>query len=390
METNQNWSKFASLFANMVFGSWYLLVGGLLATSLPLVKVIVVLLLGNLLASFLFFLIGNIGFKKRQSTYEIAEPVFGQYGSRYLISILLVFARIGWVAVRAELGGLAISQISGLPNYVGITIFTVLLILATIGTFKKLSFYGFIALLSTILLSVFGLNAVFNNLSISKIFEYFPAKQISLWQGINIVLISKISFGAIVPDFFQKAKSKGDVFWGSFMGFLPAGLVAGTIGAILTITTGTYDLVAILTRLNLPLLGFLFLALSSFAPATLYPTGVGISSIVNKKTEAMRKIGTALAGLIGMSFAFFGIVARLTGFLNLLGIVFAPIFGVVFVEYYFKKNKLKTGKFNLAGLSSWLIGAVVVYLTTNFLPFGVASINGVIISALLYYFQSGL
>ena len=104
----------------------------------------------------------------------------------------------------------------------------------------------------------------------------------------------------------------------------------------------------------------------------------------------MRKIGTALAGLIGMSFAFFGIVARLTGFLNLLGIVFAPIFGVVFVEYYFKKNKLKTGKFNLAGLSSWLIGAVVVYLTTNFLPFGVASINGVIISALLYYFQSGL
>src|SRR3990167_10021510 len=215
METNQNWSKFASLFANMVFGSWYLLVGGLLATSLPLVKVIAVLLLGNLLASFLFFLIGNIGMKKRQSTYEIAEPVFGEYRSRYLISILLVFARIGWVAVRAELGGLAISKMSGLPNYVGITIFTVLLILATIGTFKKLSFYGFIALLSTILLSVFGLNAVFNHLSIAKYLSIFPAKQISLWQGINIVLISKISFGAIVPDFFQKAKSKGDVFWGS-------------------------------------------------------------------------------------------------------------------------------------------------------------------------------
>ena len=39
------------------------------------------------------------------------------------------------------------------------------------------------------------------------------------------------------------------------MGFLPAGLVSGAIGAILTINTGNYDFVAGLTTVKLPLLG---------------------------------------------------------------------------------------------------------------------------------------
>ena len=46
-----------------------------------------------------------------------------------------------------------------------------------------------------------------------------------LLVGINVVIISKISFGAIVPDFFNKAKSARDVFLGSFVGFIPAGMM---------------------------------------------------------------------------------------------------------------------------------------------------------------------
>lgn len=385
MEANERWQKFASLFANMVFGSWYFLIGGLLATHLPLRDVVLALLLGNILVSILFYAIGVLGFLERKPTYEIAKPAFGEYGSRFLISLLLVFARIGWVAVRAQLGGFALSMLLGIPAAAGIVLFTAALILATIGSFTKLSLYGLLALAGTVLLSFVGLQAVFQHWNMNIILSYRPSDPFSLSQAINLILISKISFGAIVPDFFQKAKTKRDVFWGSVMGFLPSGLIAGTIGAMLTIVTGSYDLVEILRQLSLPGLAFLFLAVSSFAPATLFPTGVGIASILNKPTESVKRIGVVVAGIMGAAIAFFGIVQRLSGFLNFLGTAFAPIFGVLFVEYYLKASSGRTKKVRAAGVISWAIGAVVVYVTTQVFPVGVASVNGMAVSALLYY-----
>lgn len=385
MEPNERWPKFASLFANMMFGSWYLLIGGLLATHLPLIMVVLALLVGNIIASLLFFAVGLIGFSQRTSTYEIAKSAFGDYGSRFLITILLVLARIGWVAVRAELGGVALSKLLGVSPIIGMVIFVTLLVLATTGSFKNLSRFGLLALLGTVLLSVVGLDAVFRHWSIQGVFSYIPNQPISFWEAINIILISKISFGTIVPDFFQKARSKADVFWGSVVGFLPTGLIAGTIGATLTIVAGTYNLVTILDNLNLPLLAYLFLAISSFAPATIYPTGIGFASIVGKQDDWIKKFGVVLAGLVGLSLAYFGIVGRLGTFLNFLGISFTPIIGVLLVDHYGIRHKQKASRINVAGLVSWVVGATISYLTSSIVPFGTASLNGLAASGVMYY-----
>ena len=195
---------------------------------------------------------------------------------------------------------------------------------------------------------------------------------VSILFGINVVLISKISFGAIVPDFFQKVKTTKDVLLGSFIGFVPAGLIAGTIGAVLTISTGTYDIVKILGILNLSFLAYLFLSVSSFAPATIYPAGVGIASILNKNDERSRVVGTIIAGAIGTFLAFFNMLDKFTQFLNILGIAFAPIMGVMLTDYYIIKNSSNIKIIKLSGLFSWLIGAVVVYITSDIFTFGIA------------------
>ena len=193
MQQDKTWKNIAPLFANMIFGSWYLLVGGLLALHMSLLNVVITLLIGNVLAAFLFFLVGNIGSKLRLSTYEIAKSSFGKYGSRFLITVLLVAARIGWVAVRAELGGLALAYILGIPNSIGIIIFAVALIIATIGSFKNLSIYGWIALACTIGLSIIGLSTIFQNYQINSALVNNQASTWSIFTGINVVLISKIS-----------------------------------------------------------------------------------------------------------------------------------------------------------------------------------------------------
>ncbi|MBD3280539.1 hypothetical protein GF389_03380 [Candidatus Dojkabacteria bacterium] len=392
MSKYKSWKSIAPLFANMMFGSWYMLVGGLLVLHMDLATTILTLFLGNIIAATLFYSVGLTGLNLRTSTYEIAKRSFGEYGSRFLISVFLVLARIGWVGVRAELGGLALAEVFGIPKLFGVAAFTIALIATTIGSFKKLSLYGWIALVATALMAVLGLSKVFAEWNLNDVFDYSPDDNWTILVGINVVIISKISFGAIVPDFFNKAKSARDVFLGSLMGFIPAGMIAGSIGAILTITTGTYDLVEVLNKLNLSFLAFSFLAVSSFAPATLFPAGVGLASIFDKKGERARQIGTIVAGLGGFALSMFGMLDKFAEFLNVLGIAFAPILGVILVEYYLLKTKtnpstgsgLGNKKIDAAGLISWLLGAATVYLSSDVYEVGIACLNGLMISGITY------
>ena len=61
----------------MMFGSWYMLVGGLLVLHMDLKTTILTLFLGNALAATLFYFVGLTGLNLRTSTYEIAKRSFG-------------------------------------------------------------------------------------------------------------------------------------------------------------------------------------------------------------------------------------------------------------------------------------------------------------------------
>lgn len=75
--------------------------------------------------------------------------------------------------------------------------------------------------------------------------------------------------------------------------------------------------------------------------------------------------------------------------MNVLGIAFASILGVTLTEYYLlnpnKKAKAKTPKIDPTGLASWLIGALVVYASSEMYEIGIACLNGLVVSGVVYF-----
>ena len=91
--------------------------------------------------------------------------------------------------------------------------------------------------------------------------------------------------------------------------------------------------------------------------------------------------------MIGMGLSMFGMLDRFAEFLNVLGIAFAGVLGVILTEYYFLKAKGKSNKpqkIDLVGVASWLIGALVVYASSEVYEVGIACLNGLVISGIFY------
>ena len=74
-------------------------------------------------------------------------------------------------------------------------------------------------------------------------------------------------------------------------------------------------------------------------------------------------------GIMATMLAVFGIYNQFVGFLNLLGIIIAPVGGIYTSEFYVIKEKFTNSneynqKTNLSAICAWIIGIIITYMAT--------------------------
>lgn len=421
-EQREGWWSITMVWAGAMICVSCLMVGGVLGSSLTLGQCVLSVIIGYSIIAAYMSLIGMQGCDLGLPTAVMASGSLGEKGAKYIISVLLAIACIGWFGVQSATCGLSFSamfaEIFGLniPVPVSIIFWGVIMLLTACYGFKGLKILNIIAVPLLLIVCVYGLIlAITKNDGMSILSGYEPAVNMGLVFGINFTIATFALGGVISGDYCRFAKSRADVVKSSILGVIPAGFVIMMIGAILTIVTGVYDISQVFISFGSMVLGILgLLALVSGTWTTnvtnAYTGGISLSVLLGL-TESKSKTATAIAGAVGIIVALIGATAAagfytlFQSFLSLLCAIIPPLAGTMIADYWIvgkgkKENfTIKTGIY-APGLAAFLLGVIAAAITggtfATYLPkmveklpflnvsFFVGPINGIIVSLVAY------
>lgn len=421
-EQRQSWLSIAAIWAGGMICVPCLMIGGVLSGGgLSMPEIILSILIGyGLICAYMIF-IGMQACDTGLPVSVLAAGALGEKGSRYIISILLTIACVGWFGIQSATCGTAFASM--LASMMGITagttikavcsiIWGIIMLATACAGFKGLKWLNYIAVPLLVVVCLYGLIAgIVKNNGAQAIAAYAPETSAGLVFGISMVVASFALGGVISADYCRYAKSRSDVVKSSIVGVIPAGLFMLVTGALMSIVTGEYDISSILASLGVPFLGLVALVLATWTTnvTNAYSGGLALSNLLGFD-ESKFTITTGIAGAIGTLLAAIGLLDAFQGFLSLMSGLIPPLAGVIIASYWVigkgqKENfKIKSG-FSTVGVISFLVGAVFACITggtfANFpglvtaipllnVPFFVGPVNGIIVSLLLYVVLSKL
>lgn len=187
------------------------------------------------------------------------------------------------------------------------------------------------------------------------------------WAATDTVVGAAISFAPLAADYTRHSRSQKAAFSGAFIGYSVTQILCYGIGllALLTVARNPNDIYGAFIAVPAGSAAFAVLALRELDQsfANVYSTAV---SVQNLRPLADRRV---LAGAIALATTALALVVNISdyeNFLDLLGSVFVPLFGVFVVDFFI----VSRGRWDLTGrrrtgwamLVPWACGFVTYQL----------------------------
>jgi cytosine permease len=396
-DQRQSWISLAAVWIGAMVCIPCLMIGGDLSMGFPIAGSLISCAIGyGIICAYMCFM-GMQGCDTGVPTAVMAGNALGEMGARFLISLLLAVACIGWFGVQASVCGSSFSSMiaamTGLaiPNVVSSIFWGIVMLLTAMFGYNAVKYLNYIAVPALILVLLYALYAaLIRNNGIAAILAYRPSQPMTLVAGINLAVATFAVGGVISADFSRYAKNRKDVIKSNIVGVFPSGLVVILIGASCSIAAGEYDITKILTGLGLPAFGLIALILATWTTnvTNAYSGGIAVSKVLGFGEDKF-KITTGIAGVIGTVLGALGIIDRFTTFLSIITSFIPPVAGVVIAAYWIigkgkKENFTIVPGVNWAGMIAFVLGAAAAFITANVVPFFIAPVNGIIIAIIVY------
>lgn len=406
-EERQSWVSIALVWIGSMICVPSLMVGGMLGTGLTLWQCVLAIVAGYAIICVYMSFMGMQGCDTGLPTAVMASGALGEKGAKYVISVILAIACIGWFGIQAAVCGSSFSsmfaEITGVnvPVWLSSIIWGIIMVLTACFGFSGLKWLNKIAVPLLLVVCIYTIIDVLSGGGSAKLAGYAPAAPMSMVTAISTTVATFAVGGAISGDYCRFAKNRGDVIKSSVVGVLPSGLAMLLIGAVLAIATGSYDISVVLSSAGLPVIGLIALILATWTTnvANAYSGGLSLSILLGQD-EKKSRLTTGIAGTVGTVLAAVGILNSFQGFLSLLTAFVPPLVGTLIADYWIinrgDKNKFEIRPgFYAPGMISFFCGAFVACLTggtfTSFpalaslyVPFFIGPVNGIIVSMLVY------
>lgn len=416
--------------ANANNGTWY--VGGVVAAT-SFLPALYVTALANPIAYVVMALIGFIGFRVGVSTMALTRPAFGVKGSM-LPTLLNTTQFIGWTAVNTFIAAISISfickELFGWPALgepggnttmlISIVVMSILHLISIATGHHSVKVVERIGVGLVILLAIWETVVVFQQVTLSQIMAWRPPADKVMPFGSAMDIMAAFSLGWVpaIAEFTRYCKTKTASTWVPMLGaniglfwFSIVGLVV-TIGA--AVATGTYDPnnsdpSTLVNKLGLGMVAFLVIIITSTTANAINLMAAGISlTNISPKIKAIPALWgvTFVAAVVTAIPLYLGsFLHSFILFLDYIGMVFGPIFGIIIVDYYliakghYDPAEMDTvdgkywfsGGFHWTALFIWGIG-VVTFLALREHPLFTDSIGAtypvMVLTAILYYAAS--
>ena len=416
-EQRQSWLSIAAVWAGGMICVPCLMIGGVLSQGgLSLWEIVISILIGYGLICLYMIFVGMQACDTGLPVAVMAEGALGKQGARYIISVLLTIACVGWFGIQSATCGQAFASMTatmlglGTPSTATVAVCSIvwgiIMLVTACAGFKGLKWLNYVAVPLLVIVCLYGLVAgIVAHDGGEAIAAYAPAQSAGLVYGISMVVASFALGGVISADYCRFAKSRADVVKSSIVGVIPAGLFMLLTGALMSIVTGQYDISAILVSLGVPFLGLIALVLATWTTnvTNAYSGGLALSNLLGFD-ESKFKITTGVSGAIGTLLAAFGLLNAFQGFLSLMSALIPPLAGVIIAAYWIvgrgkKERFTRRGGFYAPGVIAFIVGALVACITggtfANFpslvaaapwlnTPFFVGPVNGIVVSLICY------
>lgn len=335
----------------------YPLTGG---AALSLTAAFVALLVGTVLGTAGVVLAAVPGTRTGQPAMVLLRGLFGARLSG-LPTVLNVVQLIGWTTFELVTISTAMQQIAGGPRWPYVVAggaLTTLLALRPLGWIRLLRRYVTVAVVIALVY-----------LGVQLLRSPLPALGHGTWHGFWIAVDSvvgvTVSWVPVAADYTRHSRSVRDTVVGAFLGYSVTQIACYLIGLIALVTvakTGDpHQMFGAFMAVPVGTLAFSVLAIrevdQSFVDT--YSTAV---SLQNLRPRWDRRILAAVLGALATVLALVLNIADYQNFLLLIASVFAPLLGVLAVDYYL----LNRGRWDLGEdaparwvmLLPWLAGFV--------------------------------
>lgn len=318
---------------------------------LGMAKGFVAIVTGHLIGCGLLFLAGLIGGRSGRSAMETVKMSFGQKGGLFF-AVLNILQLAGWTAIMIYDGALAVGGIFPAGQWVwclvigGLILIWILIGVTNLGWLNRLSMAALFLL--TLVLSgvIFGSGT--------------PAgkdlgETMTFGAAVELAVAMPLSWLPLISDYTREAERP-------FPATLASALVYGltstwmyTIGMGAAIYTGVSDISAIMVKAGLGIAALAILILSTVTTTFLDAWSAGISAESLSKKFSGKRIA-ALTAVLGTAAAILWPMDDITGFLYLIGSVFAPMIAIQIADFFIlHRNRFQEG-FDLRNLIIWVIG----------------------------------
>lgn len=380
--------SFLTMFMIMLgftFFSASMWTGQTLADGLDLKGFVGALLLGGLILGVYTSLLAYVGCKTGLTMDLLAQRSFGKYGS-YLPSALISFTQIGWFGVGVAMFAIPVANyIAPESTWLPYALIGIAGICMTSSAFIGIKALTVVSYISVPLITILGVLAMFlavTGSDVSLIDKFGESQNMSMITGIGLVIGSFVSGGTATPNFARFAKTPAKAVITTAVAFFIGNSLMFCFGAISGVYVGGNDIFEVMIALNLGIFAILVLGLNIWTTNdnALYTAGLGLSNITKIKKSPL----VLASGVLGTVTAMW-LYNNFVGWLNILNATLPPIGAILILGYFFNAKEYKTEN-EIKTNVNWfaVVGVILGALISNYVSFGVKSINSMVIACICY------
>ena len=328
--------KKTSTFQNGLiwFGAGVSLAEILTGTSfapLGMAKGLAAILIGHIIGCAMMLLAGLIGGRTGRSAMETVKMSFGQKGG-LLFAFLNVLQLVGWTAIMIYDGALAIGGILTVNHWVWCLVIGALIILWIAVGITDLGWINKLTMAALFVLTLVLCKVIFfsgNAMDAS-------GEAMTFGAAVELAVAMPLSWLPLISDYTREAEKPVQATWVSVVVYGLVSCWMYVIGMGAAIFTGEYDIAVIMVKAGLGIAALVILVFSTVTTTFLdaWSAGISAESLSGKINGKKTAIGVTVIGAVG---AMLFPMDDITGFLYLIGSVFAPMIAVQIADHFLLK-----------------------------------------------------
>lgn len=347
--------------AEMLTGTYY--------ASLGLKNGAYAILLGHLIGFIFMYLAGYISERSEKSSMETVKITFGKKGG-ILFAVLNVVQLAGWTAIMIYDGALSASEILKYGSGVWAVVIGALIVLWIVVGITSLKWINTLAMTLLFVLTIILSRHVFSGEAAGPMGD-----AMSFGAAVELGAAMPLSWIPVIGDYTMNSEKK------KIGAFVAAGVYTIVsiwmqfIGLGAALYAGETDISLVMIKAGIGTIGLLIVVLSTVTTTFLDAYSAGISSKSIFKRLNAKTVGVVVT-ILGTVLAMVYNMDDITGFLYLIGSVFAPMTAVLIADQLILKSKYIRKEFEISHLLSWAIGFIIYRkLLTKDFYLGVTFVN---------------